>query len=376
MEEHPLITLRRAFGSVADPRVARTREHELLDVFTIAICAVICGADSWTDMELFGNAKRAWLGRFLLLPNGIPSHDTFSRVFARIDPAQFQACFLAWVQTLVARSDGQVVAVDGKTLRHSGDTTGGHAPIHMVSAWATDNHVVLGQLKVNAKSNEITAVPALLRLLDLTDCIVTVDALNCQTATASQIVAQDADYVLALKGNHPRLYAEVVTTFTDARATHFRDVAHGTTIQTEKGHGRIETRQAWLITDPAYLQYLDSRGVWPQLRAIGMVEAERQIGTTLSRATRYYLVSFTDVAQFAHAVRAHWGIENQLHWTLDVAFAEDASRVRADHSAENFAVLRHIALNLLKQHPAKLSIKSKRHKAGWDDTFLYTVLVN
>lgn len=338
------------------------------------MCAVVGGADSWVDIELFGTAKHKWFEQWLDLPNGIPSHDTGGRVFARIDPQEFQHSFLSWVRALVPLSGGQVIAIDDKTLCGSGASRSGRTPLHMVSAWATANGIVLGQQAVDAKSNEITAVPALLRLLDLEGAIVTLDALNCQTAIAEQIVAGGAEYILALKGNHPRLYDEVRTTFAAALDSNFADVAHTYARSVSKGHGRLEERQLWLLTDSDYLRYLAPKNQWPHLQAIGMRVSSRTIGETTTQEARCYLLSINEAERANQAIRAHWGVENQLHWVLDVVFGEDASQVGVDHGAQNLAVLRHIALNLLKQHPAKLSIKSKRNKAGWDDSFLREIV--
>jgi predicted transposase YbfD/YdcC len=374
MANHPIELLQQHLSTVHDPRVERTREHDLTAILTIAVCAVVGGADSWVDIELFGNAKRDWFEQWLRLPNGIPSHDTFGRVFARIDPTEFQHSFLNWVGALVLSSDGQVIAVDGKTLCGSGERRNGRAPLHLVSAWATANGIVLGQQAVDAKSNEITAVPALLRLLDLTGAIVTLDALNCQTATAQQIVEGGADYILALKGNHPRLFDEVKLTFRAATDVNFTNIAHSYASTITKAHGRLEERELWLLTDSEYLDYLDVKREWPKLGAIGMLRSRRTIGEHTTQELRYYLLSISDATRANQAIRAHWGVENQLHWVLDVVFGEDASQVGGDHGAHNLAVLRHIALNLLKQHPAKLSIKSKRNKAGWDNSFLHQIV--
>ncbi len=295
-------------------------------------------------------------------------------MFARIDPQEFQHSFLNWVRALVPLSGGQVVAIDGKPLCGSGESRRGRSPLHLVSAWATANGIVLGQQTVATKSNEITAVPALLRLLDLNGTIVTLDALNCQTTIAQQIVDGGADYILALKGNHPRLYEEVQSTFAGARETNFADVASSYTSTVTKAHGRLEERQLWLLTDHAYLDYLDPKTQWPHLGAIDMLISRRTRGEITTQDVRYYLLSITDAPRANHAIRAHWGVENQLHWVLDVVFGEDKSQVGVDHGAQNLAVLRHIALNLLKQNPANLSIKSKRNKAGWDTSFLHQVV--
>ena len=367
------------FALLPDPRADRGQDHLLLDIVTVALCAVLCGADGWVAVATFGRAKERWLRTFLALPGGIPSHDTIGRVFARLDPAEFRRCFLAWVQATVPDTVGQVVALDGKTLRRSHDRANGQAALHLVSAWACGSGLVLGQLAVDDKSNAITALPALLRLLDLAGATVTIDALGCQTASAAQIVAQGADDALALKDNHPTLHAEVAETFADARANAFADDApadHDHWATVEKNHGRLETRRSWTIRDPETSAYLNQGGAWAGLRAIGMVERQRRVGAVLSSETRYYLLSGAgDAASFGHAVRSHWGIEHRVHWVLDVAFREDESRIRVGDGAENFAVLRHFALNLLRQErSAKGSIATKRFRAALDDTYLLTVL--
>ena len=367
------------FATLPDPRVERTRDHRLVDILTIALCAVRCGADDWGAVETFGLAKEAWLRTFLALPGGIPSHDTFGRVFARLDPAEFQRCFLAWVRAVVPETAGQVVALDGKTLRRAHDRTNGKAALHMVSAWASGSGLVLGQLAVEDKSNESTAIPALLRLLDLEGATVTIDALGCQTAIAAQIVGQGADYALALKDNHPTLHAEVTEAFTTARATAFADYAvadhdHWQTV--EKDHGRRETRRYWTIRDPTLIAYLNQGDAWADLRAIGLVESERQVGETVTIEARHYLLSGAgEAAAFGRAVRSHWGIEHRVHWVLDVAFHEDDCRVRTGDGAENLAVLRHFALNLLRhERTTKGGLATKRFRAALDETYLLTVL--
>ncbi len=380
MAASPGSTITEHFATLTDPRIDHTKRHQLLALLTIALCAIISGADEWVAMEAFGNAKREWFDTFLALPNGIPSHDTFGRVFAALDPDQFHACFLAWVQQTMICTEGEVIACDGKTVRRSHDRGAGKAAIHMVSAWASANRLVLGHAAqgapaVDEKSNEITALPALLKLLMLKGCIVTIDAMGCQTAIAQTIIDREADYVLALKENHETVYREVVHLFADAHQTGFADYDHDAAETVDGGHGRVEIRRSWTISDPATIAHVDPDQEWAGLRAIGMVEAERREKGKVSRETRYYLTSLTDAATFGRAVRAHWGVENGLHWVLDLAFREDESRARMGASAENLVVLRHIALNLLKQEAsAKVGIKNKRLKAGWDERYLLKVI--
>lgn len=364
------------FLGVTDPRVERTKLHSLRNIITIALCGVICGAESWTEIAEFGRAKQAWFAQFLDLENGIPSHDTFGRVFAALNPAEFETAFLSLVQATVAEGEGNLVAIDGKTLRRSHDRANGKAALQLVSAWASDTHVVLGEVAVAPERSEPTAIPELLRLLMLRGCIVTIDAAGTHPAIAGQIREQEGDYVLALKGNQPRLHQEVGELFAQARASDFAGIAHETYTTLEKGHGRIERRRYWLITEPEYLAWLDPEGHWPGLSSVGMVEAERREGDTLTRETRTYLSSLDgDAEAFAKAVRGHWSIENRLHWLLDVAFREDESRARIEHAAHNFAILRRLALHLLRNDTsAKIGIKGKRLKAGWDEAYLIHVL--
>jgi predicted transposase YbfD/YdcC len=380
----PLEKLRERFSALGDPRIERTKLHDLLEIITIAICAVICGADDWVEIEQFGNDKRAFFDKFMALPNGIPSHDTFGRVFARLNPEQFQACFLEWVQDLVRASGNQlrgVVAIDGKTLRGSRDTACGtevKGAIQMVSAWARTNSMVLGQVKVDDKSNEIKAIPVLLKLFDLTGCIVTIDAMGCQTEIAKCITEAGADYALALKANQGTMHQEVITMVQEGLATQFKEIHHQKEQTLDKGHGRIEQRRYWLVDDEQYLDYLNSKGKWTNLKGIGIVQSERKnlLSGVVQTEIRYYLCSLGSITEFREAARGHWSIENNLHWVLDVAFREDHNRTRIDHSAHNFAILRHIALNLLKgEKSAKVGIKTKRLKCGWNEGYLLTVLL-
>jgi predicted transposase YbfD/YdcC len=364
-----------AFASLPDPRVDRTKDHLLIDIICIAICAVICGADSWVAVETFGKTKRAWLERSLAVPDGIPSHDTFGRVFAALDAAQFQQHFVRWVQAIWPPELGEIISVDGKTLRGSHDRGIGKDAIHLVSAWAQQSRLVLAQRTVETKSNEITAIPAVLQLLDLTGCTVTVDAMGCQTAIARQIVQQGGEYVLAVKENQEQLHRESADTFGYVQADGWQQVAHQHTRTVEAGHGRIETRDYWLITEPDYLDYLNPSGAWRNRGGIGMVVRERSVAGQTTQETGYYLLSGRPSARsFAAAVRGHWGIENQVHWVLDVTFREDASRIRPGNAPPNFAVLRHIALNLLRREPSSASIKTKRFRAALDHEYLLQVL--
>jgi predicted transposase YbfD/YdcC len=344
-----------------------------MDIFVIAISAIVCGANDWVAVETFGKAKESWLRKFLALPHGIPSHDTFGRVFALLNPEQVQASFGSWIQAVAEVTAGQLVAIDGKTVRHSYDRRSGKAAIHMVSAWAAQNHVVLGQLKTEEKSNEITAIPELLRLLDVKGCLVTIDAMGCQRAIAQQVVTQGGDYVLALKRNHETLYGAVEALFAQAQATPEAGPTLHYYESTDKAHGRVEIRRHWTTDAVAEVEQHEA---WAKLSSLGKVESERHVDGKVSCEQRYYLASIpNDVQRFAQAVRGHWGIENQVHWVLDVAFREDDCRVRTGHAPENLAVLRHIALNLLRQDSSTtMGIQNKRLKAGWEDSYLEKLL--
>jgi predicted transposase YbfD/YdcC len=376
MTEPIAASVQQHFARLEDPRIDRCKRHQLLDILVIAICAVICGADDFTEMETFGKAKLAWFKTFLDLPHGIPSHDTFGRVFARLDPAQFEACFLRWVRALQDLLPDEVVAVDGKELRRSHDRAAGKAAIMMVSAWASAQHLVLGQVKVDDKSNEITAIPALLDVLSLEGAVVTIDAIGCQKEIAQKVIEKGGQYVLALKDNQPNLAADVALLFQDLHQSRPGAYQADHAQCTEKGHGRIEIRECWTINDAALLAPLRGSEGWDHLHSLIEVRAERRLGDETTVKTRYYLSSLDGTARQAlGATRTHWSIENSLHWVLDVAFREDDSRVRTDHGPENFAILRHIALNLLKQETTlRVGIKAKRKAAGWDTAYLLRLL--
>jgi predicted transposase YbfD/YdcC len=361
------------FSELEDPR-RYNRRHKLVDIIVIAICAAICGADGWEDIELFGESKQEWLKRFLELPHGIPSDDTYRRVFSVLDAEQFRDRFMDWMEAVENLTEGQVVAADGKTLRRSHDQSEGKKALQMVSAWASANEVVLGQMKVDDQSNEITAIPRLLDTLEIAGCIVTLDALHCQTETVAIIVEKGADYVLPVKENQPRLLEAMQGLFDDPAEMHWVKCNYHKT--ENQGHGRTEVRKCWCTSDPDYLRYIATLAEWQALQSIAMVQSERQVGDQRTVKRRYYISSLESNAKLLlHAVRTHWGIENKVHWVLDIAFREDDSRIRKGNGAENFAVLRHIALNLLKRETsAKRSLKGKRKKAAWDEQYLLKIL--
>ncbi len=352
------------FADLEDPRDTNAR-HDLHDILLIALCTVLCGGEDCSDMALFGRAKEPFLRQFLTLRHGIPSHDTFSRVFRHLDPAQFHACFVTFMRRFAEGCQG-VLAIDGKTLRRSFDRAAGRSPLHLVSAWAVEQRLVLGQVATDEKSNEITAVPQLLRLLSLKGLTVTADALNCQREIAAQVIQQGGDYVLALKGNQGTLFDDVKL-FLDDPA-----VALASAETTDGDHGRIEVRRARLTTDIAWLQEAHD---WPGLKAIGKVSAVRETKEGTGQETRYFLMSQALTPErFGAIVRGHWGIENGLHWVLDVTLNEDQMRNRKDHGPENLALLRRLALNLAKIEPSKGSMKGKLKRAGWDDAYLAALL--
>jgi predicted transposase YbfD/YdcC len=363
------------FGSITDPRIERTKLHKLIDILVIAICAAICSCDSWEDVEEFGKAKQEWFETFLELSNGIPSHDTFNRVFARLDPVEFRTCFMNWINAASELIGGQVIAIDGKIVRRSHDRGIGKGAIDMVSAWACANRLVLGQVKVDEKSNEITAIPQLLKALEISGCIVTIDAMGCQTEITKTIVEEDGDYVLALKDNQGNLFEDTQMLFEDLENSHYQAYAYDYEKTVNKGHGRIEIRECWTISDPQILCHLRGFVNWEKLLTVSRIRSQRWIGDEKTCEDRFHIASIVGAKRVLGAVRSHWGIENSLHWTLDIAFDEDRCRVRKDNDPENFAILRHIALNLLKQEKTcKRSIKGKRLLAGWKEDYLLKVL--
>ena len=362
------------FSVIPDPRVDRTKLHKLEDILVTVICAVICGAETWVDIADFAKAKEAWLRTFLELPHGIPSHDTFGRVFAALEVKAFERAFQSWILDVAGTSQGKLIAIDGKTIRRSLDRASGKAAIHLVSAWVQENHAVFGQLAADGKSNEITAIPPLLDLLNLQEATVTIDAMGCQKEIAQKVRDRGGQYVLAVKANQGTLQEDIRLFLDEAVAQDFRGIEHDAYEQTEKGHGRLETRKCWTTSQ---IDWLRQRHDWPGLQSIAVVEGRRQIGTQVSTERRYFISSLPGrtAQRIAQAVRNHWCVENALHWSLDLCFGEDQSRARVGNAAENLSRVRRLALTLLKQETtAKVGIKAKRLMAGWDETYLLRVL--
>lgn len=376
MKLKPKTTIEEHFSAIEDPRIDRTKLHQLIDIITITLCAVISGAESWNDIELFGQCKYDWFKSFLELPNGIPTHDTFARVFARIDPTQLEKCFSDWVKSINDLLAGEQVAIDGKTLRHSYDRGQGQKAIVMVSAWARNSGLVLAQRKVSEKSNEITAVPELLKVLELSGAIVTLDAMGCQKKTVNQIISQEADYLICLKQNQGSLYTAVDKLFQDVLSHGQQGYEYSTYSVDNLERGRTENRHYQVLNNISKL--VDTEQEWSNLNSVVQVSYLRQLpsGKT-SLEIRYFITSLSHNAEkLADYIRGHWSIENQLHWVLDVGFHEDDSRIRKDNAPENLAIIRHIALNLLKQDKSsKSSIKGRRKKAGWDNSYLRELLL-
>src|SRR5215210_8382003 len=369
------VSLPHHFADLIDPRGERSRQHELLDIVGIALGAVISGAEAWTAIEAYGHAKHDWLTRFFRLPNGIPSHDTFRRVFCLLDPEAFPRSFAAWIAALAACGvgDRRLVPIDGKTVRRSGRRGRGLGPLHLVSAWAGANHVSLGQVAVADKSNEITAIPRLLELLDLSGALVTIDAMGCQKEIAAKIVGGGGDYLLAVKENQPHLYEDIDARFTEALETDFAGLQYSMARTEEPNRGRQEMRECHVIAHPEGRR---DAGLWAGLAAICMVLSHRVVAGVESIECRFYIGSFVGTAQeYLSAIRGHWGIENSLHWVLDVVFHEDESRHHAGNSGENLALLRRLAISLLKQEKSsKDSLKTRRLRCGWENDYMAKVL--
>jgi len=375
MSNEDPISLIVSFQDLPDPRVEGRCDHKLIDIIVVTVCAVIAGAETWVDVEQFGEAKQDWLKTFLELPAGIPSHDTFGRFFAALDAEAFQAAFMHWVEGVFRVSKGQVIAIDGKTLRRSHDRSIGKDAIHMVNAWATHNGIALGQWKTDAKSNEITAIPPLLRQLNVAGCIVTLDAMGAQTEIARTIRDEKADYVLRVKDNQGRLHQDIQDWFMHADHIQFADMAYCYAESVNKGHGRIEIRRCWAIDDPLAFDYIRHYQGWKDLHSIVRVQRERRLADKTERETAFYISSLAaDAELLLAATRYHWAVENSLHWVLDVIFREDDARVRVGHAAHNMAILRQLALNIIKKDPSKGSIRTKRYRSALDITFLEKLL--
>jgi len=360
------------FASLEDPRVERNQRHALLDIVLLTVCAVVSGAHGWEAIEEFGRAKLDWLRKFAPFDNGVPSHDCIANVVSRLTPKGFGACFRSWTQAVTSATGGEVIAVDGKSARGSRDRRRARSALHMISAWACSNRLVLGQEATEEKSNEITAIPKLLELLELKGCIVTIDAMGCQRAIAAQIIAQGGDYVLGLKGNQSALQESVEDFFEAAAAGDFAAVAHDFHEEIDKDHGRLEVRRYWVSED---LRTLPDNPLWAGLRSIGMVERHCTIATTETVERRYFINSIPAQAKsFANAVRGHWGVENRLHWRLDVVFNEDASRIRKGNAPAIMTAIRHLCMNLFEQEPSKRRLSQKRREAAWNDDYRAKVI--
>lgn len=374
-DSHRTKVIQEIFNDITDPRSPKNSQHLLIEVIIITICAVICGADGWEGIETFAIARESWLRQFLKLPYGIPGHDTFRRIFAHLNPEELQKCFRRWVRAVFRFTQKQVIAVDGKSLRRSyEDSEDKHkGMLHMVSAWAAENELVLGQVKTREKSNEITAIPELLNLLAIKGCIITIDAMGCQKRIAEQIIAQGADYLLAVKENQGKLYQAIQKMFEQAKGTGFQNMIYDSCEEVDAGHGRIETRKC-IVLPLMYLHQFKLK--WKGLQSLVLIESKREIKNQTQTEQRYYISSLPPKAQLLGPyIRQHWGVENRLHWVLDVVFREDDSRIRKDHGPENVAVMRHMAINLIKQERSnKFSIKKKRYLATLDVTYLEKIL--
>jgi predicted transposase YbfD/YdcC len=360
------------FRDLEDPRIDRTKKHMLLDIIALAICAIISGAEGWEDIEVYGKDKYQLLKRFLRLPNGVPSHDTISRVFRRLSPKGFQRCFLAWIESLQETLGLKLIAIDGKTARRSFDRKSAKNALHLVSAWSVENHLTLGQVAVDAKSNEITAIPQLLQILELHGAIVTIDAMGCQKEIAHQIVEGGGDYVLAVKDNQPTLHAELQRHFESVHDESARGVIIRSHVTHDVAHGRTEKRHYVVTSIPEGMSAIDD---WDGASSLGQVISYTTRGGEQAVEVRYYICSLKpSVKRFGKAVRGHWGIENSCHWVLDMTFDEDQCRIRKDHGTENFALLRRWALSLIKRDNSTESVRRSRKRAGWNDGHLLNIL--
>lgn len=362
------------FQAISDPRIERHKRHELLDIIVLSVLAVICGAEGWTDIEYFGNARKEWLKTVLPLKNGIPSHDTIARVFSLVDGAVLEECFATFMRSVADKTQGRIISLDGKTLKHSFDTAKSKAPIHVVSAWCSENGLCLGQTKTSEKSNEISAIPRLIESLDIEDAVITTDAMGAQKAIAGAIIGKKADYVLALKRNHRQFYKDITYSFDRILDSPDQDrFSVDYFEERSRGHGRVEIRRYWSIDNIDWL--LESED-WPGFKSICKVEHVRIKNGKQSRECRYYISSLSgQSSELARAIRSHWGIENKLHWVLDVVFKEDDSRIRIDNAVENFSILRKVALNMIRAEPTKMSNKLKIKRAAWDNDFLQKIIL-
>ncbi len=368
------IAISEHFITITDPRVVGRIDHKLIDIITISLCAIISGAGNWPEIEAYGKAKYEWFKEFLELPNGIPTQHTFRRFFIAVSTEELENCFLKWVKSVFKTSKSKVVPIDGKTLRRSHDRSSNTAAIHMVNAWCVENGISLGQIKTSEKSNEITAIPELIKCLELNDCIVTIDAMGCQTKIADVIIGKGADYILALKGNQSNLSKQVELFFEDAGKNNFKGIPFDSHTTLNPEHGRIETRKYTTVSE---IDWLQGKENWKNLKTIIMVESERDVNDEVKEESRYYISSMENIAEeIGNAVRSHWGVENSLHWKLDVGFREDECRKRKGNAAANFAIMRQIALNLLNQEKTimKTGVSAKRLRAGWDNGYLLTLL--
>jgi len=360
------------FSPLNDPRIERNKKHQLIDIIVLSVCAVCSGANGWEAIEEFGHEKQEWLRQFVPLDNGIPSHDCINYVLARLSTTAFRECFMSWIQAVMKTCSGEIIALDGKTARGSRDQKNDKNPLHMVSAWACQQRLVLGQEAIDDKSNEITAIPKLLKLLEIKGCIVTIDAMGCQRAIAQQIIEQKGDYVLGLKGNQSHLHEAVEDFFNVACRHDFKGVTHDYLEEIEKDHGRFEIRRYWVSNQ---LQTLPNVALWEGLNSIGMVERECTQGESHSIERRYFINSIEpDAKLFAKAVREHWSVENPLHWRLDVIMGDDASRIKKDNGAAIMTTIRHLCMNLFEREPTKMSLAKKKRKAAWSDSYRAKVI--